>query len=192
MQHDWVDYMTAFGTVGAAVVSLIAVAVALWIATSDRHQTREREQRERARQAAERKIDDAVAILEAWEQCWNLAGMIAIVGATVGIPHNKPGFDVARAHLSALLRASQNDYPLGWSAFERKPDNQEFHRAVDQAPEGKEPPARWAIRREILRAIEEAQRQLGVATLQQTYPASEGMSDKRDDPAPASAGGPEA
>jgi len=156
--------MVAFGTVGAAAVSLLAVALALWIATSDRHETREREQRERARQAAQRKIDDAVVILEAWEQCWNLAGRDAIVGA-LGI-RDKPGFDVARARLSALLRASQNDYPLGWSAFERKPDP-EFHRAVDQAPEGEEPRGRWVIRREILRLIEEAQRQLGVATLQQ-------------------------
>ena len=114
MQHDWVDYMVAFGTVGAAAVSLIAVVAALWIATSDRHEMREREQRERARQAAQRLLDDAVVLLEAWEQCWNLAGMIAIVGAADGTQHNKPGFDVARARLSALLRASQNDYPLGW------------------------------------------------------------------------------
>jgi Flp pilus assembly protein TadB len=110
MQRDWVDYMTAFGTVGAAVVSLLAIAVALGIATYDRRRESAREDRERKIQAAQRRLDNALAVLDAWEQCWAIKPTLGSEPALYVADGDPPELRSAIGRAIALVSASTERY----------------------------------------------------------------------------------
>jgi hypothetical protein len=174
MQRDWVDYMTALGTVGAAVVSLIAVAVALWIATSDRRREFGREQRERKVQAGQRRVDEAVVVLEAWERLWALVPKPWDADAEDPWTWRQtPEWRASAAHLNSVVRASGERFTYARSGFRHFGYDEEYGaRYLAQEhdlgvvgdfqvfdPET-EDDSRRIIRMEILEVIAEARRQM--------------------------------
>jgi hypothetical protein len=100
----------------AAEVALNDRRVASEVAAVDRREANNRESRQRRAELENRLIDDALALLEAWEQCWRLSHVNSLIGA-MGAGAGD-GYRQAQAHLGALLRASRKLYPRGMVAYE--------------------------------------------------------------------------
>jgi hypothetical protein len=118
MQHDWVDWLGAIGGFVAGTGALVAVVVALWIATHDRHDSLAREERERKIQAAERRIAEALVVLEAWETSWAFHPKPSDPPSEDEWAWRRtPEFRVAVAHLTTVLRASGEPFIYARSGF---------------------------------------------------------------------------
>ena len=171
LAHEIRDWMIALGTIGA-------VLVALWLATRDRREALARESRERGVQTAQRRLDDAMAILEAWEDVW--AYTPRPWEDDGGDPHgwhDRPAFRLAVARLSSLVRASGEPYVfarghlfnhLGPDAeysqtfFDHDHDLGEAGKYQVHDPES-EDIDRWIIRTEVLEAAEKARKAMTLA-----------------------------
>jgi hypothetical protein len=217
MQHDWVDYMVAFGTVGAAVVSLLAIAVALGIATYDRRRESAREDRERKIQAAQRRLDNALAVLDAWEQCWAIKPDLGLVPGLYVSDADAPEVRSAIGRAIALVSASTEGYEYArrFALEDPKPLTGQFQGDyLQQHPElgedglyhqlfgGLHP---LAIRNEVQRVIIKAREDLAALIdpsrkkQKPASPASGGTPETLESPTPAPApepspevlGGPE-
>lgn len=132
------------------------------IAKSDRQEALAREERERQIQAAQRRIDDAILLLEACEQAWSLGSPLGIPGGLARGVFGNQEAQLALGHLTALLRASTEAYPRTRHLLFNAHFTGQFEELKAQAPEH-ENPYRWAIRSEILSVISEAREQLSAA-----------------------------
>ncbi|MBI4901865.1 MAG: hypothetical protein HY829_15510 [Actinobacteria bacterium] len=173
----------------AAEVALADRRAAADLAAADRLEAYTREWRGSRERMAVSLIDDALAILEAWELCWRLGSIGTLLGAMND--GSQPGYREAQAHLGALLRASHKIYPVGMAAFEgaRSLASREGLKESDKKAllaDGEQ--AQKAIRREILRIIDTSRGEIvklplrapgGEETADDARPASPSSSEAR-------------
>jgi hypothetical protein len=154
------------------------------LAAIDRRDAYDREWRERTVLICMRRIEDAIALLDAWEQAWRLGSVHTLIGATNGAVRD--GWLPASAHLGALLRASARIYPRGMAAYlgidavEQSNEIKDLDRS-DLLKGGEL--ARGLVRGEILRIIDSSRLEMLRAPLDlpgrpvPVSPASEGTSE---------------
>lgn len=176
MQHDWFDWLGAIGGFVAGAGALFAVGVALWLATRERGEALARERRERGIEAAQRRVDEALVVLEAWERLWALEPKPWDADANDTWEFRQtPEWRASVAHLHAVLRASGEEYRYARSGFDHfgyddaygakylasQPDLGAAAGAQVYDPETDDP-HRAIIRTEILVAVADARRDMAM------------------------------
>lgn len=116
--ENLLEWLGAIGGFVAGIGALIAVVAALGISQRDRKEALAREARALQVQVAQRRVDEAMIVLEAWERLWAMQPKPWDPNAEDRFAWRQtPEYRAAQAHLTSVIRASGEAYTYMRSGF---------------------------------------------------------------------------